>query len=85
VNHPEFSGDTFLGEIRLAIEDPDYLVSGWEGALMALRWSDVAPHGPKHLCVVYRELNGEGFVITAFFVTRYERLLKRGVAWQRTS
>jgi len=34
---------------------------------------------------VYRELNGDGFVITAFFISRFERLLRRGILWQKSS
>jgi hypothetical protein len=60
------------------------LVVGWEGADLALRWSEIAPGEPKHLAVVYREIDEEGFVITAFFVSRHERLLRRGTTWQRT-
>jgi len=84
-DHPEFRGTTdYLDEVRSAIEDPDYLVVGWEGADLALRWCDTAPGDPKHMSVVYRELDGEGFVITAFFVSRHERLLRRGITWQKT-
>jgi hypothetical protein len=83
--HPEFSGRSdYLGEIRNAVEDPDYVVRGWGEARLGLRWREIAPARPKHLCVVYRELDGDGFVVTAFFVSRYERLLRREVLWQRS-
>jgi hypothetical protein len=82
--HPEFQGSDYAREVRKAIEDPDYLLIGWEGADLALRWCETAPGKPKHISVVYRELDGEGFVITAFFVSRYQRLLNRGIRWQRT-
>jgi len=85
-DHPEFTGrNEYLDEIRLAIEDSDYLVEGWEGADLAMRWCEAAPSRPKHIVVVYRELNGDGFIITAFFLSRHERLLNRGITWQRTS
>lgn len=84
-DHPEFSdGLDYIEELRRALADPDYLVSGWEGADLALRWCDTAPGSPKYVCVVYRELDGEGFVITAFFASRHERLLRRGITWQKT-
>jgi len=83
--HPEFrKRQDYLDEIRSAIEDPDYVVRGWGEGQMALRWCEIAPARPKFLCVVYREVDGDGFVITAFFVSRHERLLKRGVLWQRS-
>ena len=83
--HPEFKGRSeYLEEIRNAIEDPDYVVRGWGEGLLAMRWCERAPARPKHLCVVYRELDGDGSVITAFFISRYERLLRRGLLWQRS-
>lgn len=82
--HPEFLRGDYLRDVRKTIEDPEYLVTGWEGADLALRWCEGGPGRAKHLGVVFRELNGEGFIITAFFVSRYERLLKRGITWQRS-
>ena len=84
VEHPEFKeSDTYSEDVRKAIEEPDYVVKGWAGELLALRWCETAPKTPKYLCVVYREVNDEGFVITAFFLSRYQRLLKREIIWQR--
>jgi hypothetical protein len=83
--HVEFRDRSdYLDEIRKTVEDPDYLVRGWGGEYLALRWCESAPSRPKHLCVVYRELDGDGFIITAFFISRYERLLRRDVLWQRS-
>ncbi len=80
--HPEF-GEEHLEEIRESVESPDYVVEGWNRELLALRWCIKAPKEPKYLCVVYRELNGEGFIITAFFISRYGKLLRRNVIWQK--
>ena len=83
--HAEFRDrNDYLNEIRTAVEDPDYVVRGWGEGLLALRWCELAPSRPKHLCVVYRELDGDGFIITAFFISRYERLLRRDVLWRRS-
>ena len=83
--HPEFRGRRdYLDAIEAALQDPDYVVRGWGEGQMALRWCEIAPSRPKHLCVVYRELDSEGFVITAFFISRYERLLRREVLWRRS-
>src|SRR3990172_6419620 len=82
--HPEFRGRSdYLEEIRNAVEDPDHVVQGWGEGLLALRWCELAPSRPKHLCVVYRELNADGFMITAFFISRFERLLRRGGLWRK--
>jgi hypothetical protein len=84
-HHREFAArDDYAEQIRQAIADPAYVVGGWQGASIALRWCDIAPTAPKYIAVVFRELNGDGFVITAFFISRHERLLKRGVKWQKT-
>jgi hypothetical protein len=80
--HPEFSLETgYLNELRKAIEEPEYIVEGWQDELLALRWCKLAPKSPKYLCVVYREYDNEGFVITAFFISRYGKLLRRKIKW----
>ena len=83
--HAEFAHHRdYLGEIRKTIEDPEIIVEGWSRELLALRLCEIAPKSPKYLCVVYRELNEEGFVITAFFISRVEKLLRRTARWRRT-
>lgn len=85
-DHPEFgSKEEYVNEIKRTVEDPDYIVSGWFGEYLALRFCEVAPIRPKYLCVVYRELDKEGFVITTFFISKPYKLLRRGVVWQRRS
>ena len=82
--HPEFKDrNDYLTEVARTIEDPDYIVQGWTAERLALRWCESAPRAPKYLCPVYRELNGVGFVITAFFISRHERVLRRPVLWQK--
>jgi hypothetical protein len=85
-NHPELGiKEEYVNEVKKAVEDPDYIVSGWFGEYLALRFCRIAPKRPKYLCVVYRELNKEGFVITAFFISKPHRLLRRGVLWRKQS
>lgn len=82
---PEFSQRLeYPEEMKAVIEDPDYIVRGDKGEFIALRWCDIAPKHPKYLCTIYRELNGGGFVITAFFTSRLRRFLQRQVVWQRS-
>ena len=84
ISPPEFAADPGLEqELRLTLEDPEFIVEGWAGELLSLRLCDTAPGGPKHLCVVYREAEPVGFVITAFFVSRYGKLLRRPIRWQK--
>lgn len=81
LRHPEFTQPDYLEAIRLAIEDPANVIEGWTNEKLCLRWCVTAPNSPKYLCVVYRELNDDGFVITAFFISRHERLLRRKILW----
>lgn len=82
--HPELSlSAEYLNEVRETIEEPEYIVEGWYQELLALRWCKIAPGGAKYLCVVYREYANEGFVITAFFISRYGKLLRRKRIWPK--
>lgn len=82
--HPEFSlKPEYLDELRKTIEEPEYIVEGWQEELLALRWCKISPATPKYLCVVYREYDNEGFVITAFFISRYGKLLRRKIKWPK--
>lgn len=83
-SRPEFQQRSeYPEELKAVIENPDYIVRGDKGELIALRWCDIAPKRPKYLCIVYRELNGEGFIITAFFTSRLRRFLRREIIWQK--
>jgi len=82
--HPEFSlRPEYIEELRKVIENPEYIVEGWQQELLALRWCEVAPENPKYLCVVYREYENEGFIITAFFISKYGKLLRRKIRWPK--
>jgi hypothetical protein len=84
LEHPEFSTlPEYLNELRRTIEDPEYVIEGWKEELLALRWCESAPVNPKYLCVVYREYENEGFIITAFFISKYGKLLRRNVKWRK--
>ena len=84
-DHPEFNEreEEYSQEIMKTISDPDYVVIGWAGELLALRFCKIAPGDPKYLCAIYREVNGEGFVITTFFISKLPKLLRRGVVWRK--
>ncbi len=84
IDHPELSTkEEYVNEVKRTLEDPDYVVSGWFGEYLALRFCEIAPKCPKYLCVVYRELNKEGFVVTTFFISKPYKLLRRGILWKR--
>ena len=65
------------------IEDPDFIVTGGKGELIALRHYQSTSISEKHVVVVYRELESDGFLITAFMTSTPETILRKGVIWQR--
>jgi len=85
-DHPELGTKVeYVNEVKRTVEDPDYIVSGWFSEYLALRFCEIAPKRPKYLCVVYRETNKKGFIITAFFISKPYKLLRRGVLWKKQS
>ena len=75
-NHDELAG---LSDVVLAtVEDPDFIVKGWSDELLAVRKID-----DKYLVVVYRELENDGFIITAFITKKVDKVLRRGIIWQK--
>ncbi|NOZ60044.1 MAG: hypothetical protein GXO74_00030 [Calditrichaeota bacterium] len=77
-NHDEMAGHYF--DVLEAIANPDMIVQGNEGELWAVRFVSKR----KTLLVIYREIkeNSDGFVITAFFTSKIEKLLKRKILWK---
>ena len=70
-----------LAGMRLDVLDtvagPTRVLAGAEGELLALREQEPA----KWLVVVYRELEEDGFVITAFLTRRVRSLDRRRQVW----
>ncbi len=81
-DHPEFREHSeYLNEVKETIENPEYIVAGWSGELLAMRHCKLAPKAPKHLCIVYRESDNERFVIPTFVISKVNKLLRRGIVW----
>lgn len=76
-NHDELAG--LSDEVLLTVEDPDYIVKGWKDELLAVRKFAE----DKYLVVVYKELKNDGFIITAFLTKKVNKILRRGVIWQK--
>ena len=76
-NHDELAG--LSDEVLLTVEDPDYIVKGWKDELLAVRKFVE----DKYLVVVYKELKNDGFIITAFLTKKVNKILRRGVIWQK--
>ncbi len=73
--HSELAG--LRTEVLGAIADPVRVVAGNTGELLAVRELELG----KHIVVVYRELEGDGFVITAFVTRRLQSLERRKQLW----
>ncbi|NOZ06363.1 MAG: hypothetical protein GXP41_08455 [Chloroflexi bacterium] len=67
------------------VAEPDTIVVGWSGSLIATRYYLETPITEKHLIAVYRETKPtDGFIITAFMTSKVEKVWKRGILWQRS-
>jgi DNA integrity scanning protein DisA with diadenylate cyclase activity len=76
-NHDDLAGH--YDNVLQTVEDPDYVVEGYEWALVALRRVSKS----KFLAVVYREISKmDGFVITAYFTSKLS-LEKEVILWQK--
>lgn len=64
--------------------DPDYVVAGVRGELLALKRYDRTAVGPKHVVVVYREHERDGFIVTAFMTSKADKLIQRGLQWRKS-
>jgi hypothetical protein len=73
--HSELAG--YRLEVLEAIAEPERILQGSMGELFALR---SRPDG-KVLVAVYRELEEDGFVITAFLTRRVASLNRRTQIW----
>jgi hypothetical protein len=73
--HCELAG--MRREVMEAVAEPVRILAGGKGELLAIR--EVEPS--KHMVVVYRELDDDGFVITAFLTRRIASLDRRKQLW----
>ena len=75
--HPEMAGH--LNDVLFTIAAPDKILKGNEGELLAVMRTPTT----RLLVVVYKETEIDGFIITAYFTSQVEKLLKRIVLWQK--
>jgi len=68
--------------ISETISEPDYILKGEKDELIALKYYSKTVITSKHCVVIYREVNGEGFVITAFLTSKPEKI-KGEIIWQK--
>jgi len=68
--------------ILKTLEDPDFIVRGHKGELLAIRHYEVTPVGSKDMVVVYRE--DKELVITAFLTSKAHRIVeRRRTVWRK--
>jgi hypothetical protein len=67
----------FHSQLLKTIEQPERILAGNDGELLAVREHETG----KWLIVVYRELEKDGFIITAFLTRRIRSLDKRKQIW----
>jgi len=75
--HPELVN--LQPNVIQTLEDPDKILEGNDGELLAVRFLD----DNKYLVTVYRELEADGFIITAYLTRRINSLNKRKELWSR--
>jgi hypothetical protein len=66
-------------EILETVAEPKQILAGNQHELLAVR--EIEPG--KYLVVVYRELNQDGFIVTAFMTRRVQSLKRRKHVWPR--
>ncbi len=76
--HCELAGMRF--EVLETVESPSRILVGGYGELLAVREIPV----DKHLVVVYRELESDGFIITAFITSKAKTLNRRVQIWPKS-
>ena len=73
----------YFYEVLETVSNPDCVVAGKKEELLAVRLYEKTHIGPKHLIVIYRERDAEGFIITAFMTSKVDNVLRRKVLWRR--
>ena len=65
------------------LESPDSIVSGVKDEFIAVRHYNKTSISEKHVVVIYKEEENDGFVITAFMTSKPEKIIKKGVIWKK--
>ncbi len=85
-SHIVESHDYMAGNQDMVFETldiPDIIVSGGKNEFIAIKHYIKTSISEKHVVVIYREHNNDGFVITAFMTSKPEKIIKKGVIWKR--
>ena len=75
IGHPELIG--YHIKVLETIKDPEAIYAGRSGECIAIK----NIKNEKYMVVIYKELNNDGFVITAFKTNHIKKFKKRRVIW----
>jgi hypothetical protein len=78
MGHPEMS--IYYDAILNTIAEPEIIYEGSRGDLIAV--SRQVEGTNKHIVVAYKELEGDGFVITAYISNKLNSLQKKEIIWK---
>ena len=77
--HPSLSNKQT--QILNSVKDPDYILRGRAGELLAVLMLSMR----RYLVVVYKEVEDDGFIITAYETTDTLWLFKKELIWSKHS
>lgn len=67
-SHDELAG--YYDDVLVVVEDPEFVLRGYGSSLIAVRGYGRG----RYLNVIYKELSaGDGFIITAYFSSKFNR------------
>jgi hypothetical protein len=76
-HHNDIAG--YFDDVLNAVEDPDMILKGWTGELLAVKKIN-----DRYIIAAYKEISkSDGFIITAFFISKIEKVKRRGVIWEK--
>lgn len=75
--HPELAGH--LNDVLLALAAPNMILQGGSNELLAILFI----YQTKWLVVAYKENKTDGFILTAYFTSKIDKLLNRKKLWQK--
>ena len=65
--------------VLYAVSNPDYILKGTDDEFLAA----IYKHADRLLVVVYKEETTDGFIITAYYTKKIEKLLKKEILWHK--
>lgn len=72
-----------LNEVKSTVKEPDFVLKGEHGEYLSVKYFEHILGG-KHLIVVYKVIESEGFIIAIFPMRKVDKLIrKRERVWSR--